>query len=73
MALKSAAKLPRRTNTDLLWEVLKQDPWQIHAHDLHGDMIEHLKSLSIEGLQEQGKNTSRRRIGVVVLIAVISG
>lgn len=59
MALKSAAHLPRRTDTDLLWEYLQQDPWHIRAHDLHGDMIERLKSLSIEGLQEQGPAYTR--------------
>ena len=53
MALKSATQLPRRTNTDLLWQFLQQDPWHIRAHDLHGDMIESIKSLSIEGLREQ--------------------
>lgn len=51
MALKSAGGFPRSIPTEMLWDLLDEDPWHLRVHDLHRDMIDKLKTMCIPGLE----------------------
>lgn len=54
MALKTAANFPRNTSSEIIWEMLDEDPWYIRARDLHEDMLRKLRDQQIPGLTQPG-------------------
>lgn len=55
MALKTASNLPRCLPTEIIWEMLDEDPWHLRIHDLHVDMLLKLETCRYGGLEVAGE------------------
>ena len=47
MALKAAGQFPRQIPTEMLWDMLDEDPWHLRVADLHADMLNKLSTLCV--------------------------
>lgn len=54
LALKNAAQLPRRTPTEVIWEMADIEAWHLRAEDLNTKMLENIAKLDIEDLESPG-------------------
>ena len=54
MALKAAGQFPRNVSTEILWEMLDDDPWHLRVADLHSDMLNKMTSLVVPDINTHG-------------------
>ena len=54
MALKSAGQFPLNVPTEMLWDILDDDPWHLRVADLHTDMLNKLSAICVPEIDTQG-------------------